>query len=113
MRVVANHTLFLGRWCEANLRLVGDVAWRDWGARKADEWDTLLLPPVAGPDGLLTPGYDEDTRKDLTYTARVGFDREFGCYTIGTYYQFELNNSNDGSGDYQDHGVGGFVRMEY
>ncbi len=113
IRVVGNHTIFHGRWCEANLRLIGDVAWRNWGSRKADEWDALLLPPVPGPDGILTPGIDEDTREDLTYIARVGFDREFGGYTIGTFYQFEVNNSNDGSGDYKDHSVGGFVRYEY
>ena len=113
IRVVGNHTIFHGRWCEANLRLIGDVAWRNWGSRKADEWDALLLPPVPGPDGILTPGIDEDTREDLTYIARVGFDREFGGYTIGTFYQFEVNNSNDGSGDYKDHSVGGFIRYEY
>ncbi|MCG3196368.1 MAG: hypothetical protein GHCLOJNM_00841 [bacterium] len=113
LRLVANHTLFHGRWCEANLSLVGDVAWRTWRARKADTLNTLVLPPISGPDGLLTPGYDEDTRDDLTYIARLGFDRQFGSYTIGTFYQFEANDSNDGSGDYKDHGVGGFVRLEY
>lgn len=113
LRFAANHTLFHGCWYEANLRLVGDVAWRAYDSRRADTVNTLLLPPTPGPDGILTPGYDESTRKDLTYTARVLFDREFGCYTLGTYYQFEANNSNDGSGDYVDHAVGGYVRMEY
>lgn len=113
LRLVANHTLFPGAWCEANLSLVGDVAWRNWGDRRADTMNTLVLPPVSGPDGLLTPGFDEDTREDLVYIGRLGFDRQFGCYTIGTYYQFETNDSNDGSGDYKDHGVGGFVRLEY
>ncbi len=113
MRVVANHTIFHGQWCEANLRLVGDVAWRDWDSRRADNMSVNPLPPYPGPDGLLTPGYDEDIRDDIYYCARLGFDREFGCYTIGTFYQFETNHSNDGSGSYKDHGVGGFVRMEY
>ncbi len=113
MRVVANHTIFHGQWCEANLRLVGDVAWRNWDSRRADNMTVTPLPATSGPDGLLTPGYDEDLREDIYYCARLGFDREFGPYTVGTFYQFETNDSNDGSGSYKDHGVGGFVRMDY
>lgn len=113
MRVVANHTIFHGQWYEANLRLVGDVAWCSYDSRRADTISVDPLPAHDGSDGLLTPGYDEDLREDIYYCARLGFDREFGCYTVGTFYQFETNDSNDGSGSYKDHSVGGFVRMDY